>query len=144
MKKIFYISRAIFDIIRIWGFNLSFKEKSSFTYTLIFLKWSKWVKPKNKIVDIPFKKYTLKVYNNDQVQFIFKEIYLHQVYKLPLRIKADKILDVGANIGLATLYFHEANPEATIVAYEPTENSFALLKKNVRLINPYVYIHKNL
>jgi len=40
-------------------------------------------------------------------------------------------LDVGANIGLASIYFANKYPEATIVAIEPEESNFELLKKNV-------------
>jgi FkbM family methyltransferase len=41
------------------------------------------------------------------------------------------ILDAGANIGLAAIYFANRFPEARIVAVEPEESNFLLLKKNV-------------
>jgi FkbM family methyltransferase len=40
------------------------------------------------------------------------------------------ILDAGANIGLAALYFASRFPAARIIAIEPEESNFALLAKN--------------
>lgn len=40
------------------------------------------------------------------------------------------ILDVGANHGAATVFFHEAWPEATIYSFEPASEAFELLKQN--------------
>ncbi len=39
---------------------------------------------------------------------------------------------MGAHIGLATLYFAQMYPEATIVAYEPDPANFELLTKNIK------------
>jgi FkbM family methyltransferase len=42
------------------------------------------------------------------------------------------ILDLGANIGLASLYFHHVWPGSRIVAVEPSHDNFALLQENTR------------
>ena len=41
------------------------------------------------------------------------------------------ILDAGANIGAAAVYFHLAFPKAHILALEPARNNFELLRLNV-------------
>ena len=41
------------------------------------------------------------------------------------------VLDIGANIGLSAAYFKIKFPSAKILCYEPDENSFELLQKNV-------------
>ncbi len=41
------------------------------------------------------------------------------------------VVDVGANVGLATLYLAQAFPESRIVAVEPDPGNFALLTRNV-------------
>jgi FkbM family methyltransferase len=51
-------------------------------------------------------------------------------YNLPRRINPGRILDAGANIGLATLFFSEYFPEATIVCCEPSTDNLELLKLN--------------
>lgn len=42
------------------------------------------------------------------------------------------IIDAGANIGLATLWFAKHFPEAQIVAIEPDDKNFELLRRNTR------------
>jgi FkbM family methyltransferase len=41
------------------------------------------------------------------------------------------IVDAGANIGAATLWFRTIYPEAAVVAVEPEPNNIAMLKKNL-------------
>lgn len=62
------------------------------------------------------------------------EIFLEQVYRCVLQhVPACKtIVDLGANIGLATLYFAKAYPDARIVSVEADAANFALLRRNVR------------
>ena len=52
------------------------------------------------------------------------------------------IIDAGANIGLATLWFARVFPEATIVAVEPDERNFALLEQNTRHLKDRVVLLK--
>ncbi len=51
-------------------------------------------------------------------------------YNLPRKLNPVHILDAGANIGLAVLYFSELFPKAKIVSCEPSKASFELLKLN--------------
>ena len=41
------------------------------------------------------------------------------------------LVDAGANIGLASLYFANRFPSANIIAIEPEQSNFDLLRKNV-------------
>lgn len=50
------------------------------------------------------------------------------------------IIDAGANIGLATLWFAKHFPEAQIVAIEPDDNNFALLRRNTRHLGDNVLL----
>ena len=58
--------------------------------------------------------------------FVLKEYFFHTDKQKPY------ILDVGAHIGLATLYFKHLYPDAEIVAFEPNPKYFKLLQKNIR------------
>ncbi len=42
------------------------------------------------------------------------------------------IIDCGANIGVATLYFSNKYPQAKIVAFEPQAQAFSALKENLK------------
>ena len=53
-------------------------------------------------------------------------------YWLPEDIDAKIILDIGANIGMASNYLSKRFPKARIFAFEPVPDNFALLSKNVQ------------
>ncbi len=71
---------------------------------------------------------------------IFKQVFLEQQYRLfqfPLK-DAHKIIDAGANVGLAAVYFTHTFPEATIISIEPEMNNYRQLEKNTA---PYKNIY---
>jgi FkbM family methyltransferase len=51
-------------------------------------------------------------------------------YNLPKKINPTYILDAGANIGLAALFFSEYFPKAKIICCEPARDNLELLKLN--------------
>ena len=51
-------------------------------------------------------------------------------YRLVQADHPKTILDVGANIGAAAIYFAHAYPDATVYAFEPEAGNFEVLKKN--------------
>jgi FkbM family methyltransferase len=55
----------------------------------------------------------------------------HQLSNLPFHGESPTLLDLGANIGLATVWFALSYPDLSIHAYEPSPRMFALLQKNV-------------
>jgi FkbM family methyltransferase len=59
-----------------------------------------------------------------------KEIFLENIYAQKLPSKP-YIIDCGANIGLSVIYIKEQHPEAKIVAFEPDDENFRLLQKNI-------------
>jgi FkbM family methyltransferase len=63
---------------------------------------------------------------------VFRQVWKHGQNDLPLRSAPASIIDAGANIGLASLYFAVAYPGSRIVAVEPEQSNFALLKRNTR------------
>lgn len=74
--------------------------------------------------------------NADEFYELKKEIFGENSYYLELESLEDtqdrpRIIDAGAHIGLATLYFKTIFPTAKITAYEPVMANFALLEKNV-------------
>jgi FkbM family methyltransferase len=61
----------------------------------------------------------------------YNEIFKNDIYKFNTTKKDITIIDCGANIGLATLYFKLNFPDAHIVAFEPDPNIFAALQENI-------------
>ena len=58
------------------------------------------------------------------------EIFFRRLYRLPDK-KIKTIIDGGANIGLATLYFKWRHPEARVLCFEPNPEACAFLEKNI-------------
>ncbi len=61
----------------------------------------------------------------------FEQIFIRQDYSFDVKRQPKIIVDAGANIGLASLYFASKFPDSKIIAIEPEESNFELLKKNV-------------
>lgn len=62
---------------------------------------------------------------------LFSQIFIDREYDIKIENEVDKIIDCGANIGLASLFFLSKFPNAKIIAIEPEENNFEMLKRNL-------------
>lgn len=73
----------------------------------------------------------LTMRKNTSDESVFWQVFVDKEYDFPFDIKPKLIIDGGANIGCATLWFKKKFPEATIIAVEPEESNFKILKENV-------------
>lgn len=64
--------------------------------------------------------------------YIFEQVFVEQQYRFPEKFTrpVNWIIDAGANIGMAAVYFANRFPEAKIISIEPDAGNFALLQKN--------------
>jgi FkbM family methyltransferase len=63
---------------------------------------------------------------------VFRQVFLERQYgRLPVR-EPRIIIDAGANIGLASLYFLHQYPGARIIAIEPDPENLAIAEKNLK------------
>ena len=60
----------------------------------------------------------------------FLQVFVDFQYDKMLPEKVDVILDCGANIGLASIYFANKYPSAKIIAVEPESTNFEMLLRN--------------
>jgi len=63
--------------------------------------------------------------------FIYDEMFNKQIYKFESSTENPYIIDAGANIGLSIIYFKQLYPNAQIVAFEPDDKIFKILKSNI-------------
>lgn len=73
---------------------------------------------------------------------VFRQVLVFQHYELKALKNVHTIIDLGANIGLSTLYFKTKYPQASVIAIEPEQGNFDMLKKNVNGL-PGVYCLRN-
>lgn len=76
-------------------------------------------------------KYTLWYDNAEEFYELKKEIFTEHRYYAELESEKPTIVDLGAHIGMAVVYFKICYPNSMVVAYEPESSNFALLKKNM-------------
>jgi len=63
--------------------------------------------------------------------YVFEQLFVDREYDTPLATPTT-VLDAGANIGLASVYFANRFPDAKIVAVEPESNNFEMLRTNTK------------
>ncbi|HPF12449.1 MAG TPA: FkbM family methyltransferase [Flavobacteriaceae bacterium] len=70
----------------------------------------------------------------DSASFLFmhKEIFDQQIYKFKTNNPNPYIIDGGANIGLATIFFKQLYPNSEIIAFEPDAALVDVLESNVK------------
>ncbi len=60
----------------------------------------------------------------------FEKVLVEEEYARESAVAPRVIVDAGANIGMATLYYAQRFPHARILAIEPEESNFSMLKQN--------------
>jgi FkbM family methyltransferase len=83
--------------------------------------------------EVNFRFLGKKIRIPDTTSFIWQyyEIFFKEYYKFQKTSKQPVIFDCGANLGLSTIYFKRANPNAIIHAYEPDPRVYDVLSSNV-------------
>ena len=61
----------------------------------------------------------------------YRAIFRDEIYAFDPKTSAPRIIDGGANIGLATLYWKQHFPNASIVSFEPDPLIFRVLQRNI-------------
>ncbi len=61
----------------------------------------------------------------------YEQVFENDEYDFSLNTPPRVIVDGGANIGLASIYFANRYPDAKIIAIEPEASNFSLLRRNV-------------
>jgi FkbM family methyltransferase len=94
-----------------------------------------WRKPGEIIkADLPTYLFPIYLRAGTSDTRVFDEVILHRAYDFALPANAGFIVDAGANIGMASLFFANRYPNAKLVAIEPAGDNAVILHRNV---DPY-------
>ena len=81
-------------------------------------------------LSIPQSRTPLLVRGNTSDVQTFEQIFIDNEYDAPLGISPKTIVDGGANVGYASVYFANRFPDARIIAIEPHNANAEMLEKN--------------
>jgi len=106
----------------------------------------------NEAYELIWNDQKLTLRNNSSDFKVFKQVLLDREYEFPADILMDLIeeniepiiFDVGANIGLTSLYFQSRFPLAKIYAVEPSNDNYQLLNDNLKTQGGITTIKKGL
>ena len=82
-------------------------------------------------------------HNATETEFVFKEVFENRIYfrhGIALA-KGDCVWDIGANIGLFTMFLQENFEEISVHAFEPSPRIFEILQANTERYGPRVTAH---
>ena len=74
----------------------------------------------------------IRVRANDSDLVMFEQVFVGRDYDFDLGFQPATIIDAGANVGYASLFFHQRYPDARIIAVEPDPSNFDTLVQNTR------------
>ncbi len=75
-------------------------------------------------------KQPVRIRNQASDHALFTQIFIQKEYGDPVGHSVNRIIDCGANIGLAALYFLSQYPHAAITCVEPDASNFRILSMN--------------
>ncbi|HMK20150.1 MAG TPA: FkbM family methyltransferase [Chitinophagaceae bacterium] len=119
--------------------HLSFVEAVSFYLKMRTGNWNNF--------NLKKLKHNFSIRNNPFDFATLEEVILKEEYNLSVNFNPSTIIDGGANIGLTSVFFANKYPKAEIVAVEPEEGNFEMLRRNtkkyenVRLIRAGIWSH---
>lgn len=71
----------------------------------------------------------------------FNQVFISKEYDFDLKSMPEVIVDAGANVGLASIYFANRYPDSKIIAIEPEKSNYEMLKSNVAAYSNIIPLH---
>jgi FkbM family methyltransferase len=77
----------------------------------------------------------MTAYSISVLQHLFDDIFIELEYFFVTGKPRPFILDCGSNIGMSIVFFKSLYPDSVIAGFEPSSDSFTLLRKNIQANN---------
>ncbi len=105
----------------------------------IRIVWKMYRGKTNEVIalQVPGVEHPVYIRAQTSDEYTFQQIFINEEYKFDYEGTANSIIDAGANIGLAAVYFAQRFPKAKIICLEPEPENFKLLRQNIK---PYPFI----
>lgn len=131
MLKISRILRTVIELLK--NKRHPFKTRLGLALTFLKLEMLYFFSSKKSIRNVTAKIAGFKVegFNYASLLLLFKEIFIIEEYYSEINHSSPLILDCGANIGMATLFFKWRYKDCRIIAFEPDADTFRVLQRNM-------------
>ncbi len=86
---------------------------------------------RNEAATLRFRGHDLTICDAASFLHTFEEIFLRRIYDFNTDAPLPFVIDAGANIGLASIFFKELLPESRVIAIEPDPAICRLLRGNL-------------
>ncbi|WP_372365704.1 FkbM family methyltransferase [Candidatus Uabimicrobium sp. HlEnr_7] len=128
IKKILRNSKRNFD--KFWIKSKYFRKLGFANACFVILRLL--ISKKNLYVFVPAisKKVAIRPRTSDIPTF--EKIFIIEEYKFDLANTPRFIIDAGANVGYAALFFANCYPQAEIICIEPESSNIAILRENTK------------
>lgn len=102
------------------------------------------LKLKRRTISLPVLKRKVHIRRKTKDTETFEEIFNHNIYNLKLPIDPVNIIDAGANVGFASLFFKLKYPKSRIALVEIESENVKMIEKNLKGLNDIKIYHKGL
>ena len=82
---------------------------------------------------LEFLGFRLDYFNQSEAMFLVHEVFVNAAYAFESSNPRPRIVDCGANIGMAVLFFKAFRPDAEVIAFEPDPTAFARLARTIEM-----------
>ncbi|MBU3926250.1 MAG: FkbM family methyltransferase [Bacteroidetes bacterium] len=110
-----------------------------FYFKVIFCKKSDYILFNHK----EYRQPVLLRKNSSDIQ-VFYQVLFNNSYQIELKEKPGVIIDLGANIGLSSIYYLNKYPECKVIAVEPDKSNYNLLIKNTTGYSNFIAYNKGI
>lgn len=88
---------------------------------------------RKKLIELRVRgyRYPIKLRARTSDFAVFVQVIIDEQYSVRMDAPVEYIVDAGANIGLASLYFLERFPKARVLSIEPDPRNFEMCKENL-------------
>ena len=130
-----FFNRTIGRFFSLLELSRPYRTKFGFLHGMIMgLKARQliWALPKNTIVmmTVPGIQFPISLRAKTTDLGTFNQVFLDEEHAIDVDVAPASICDLGANVGLASIHFANRFPRAKILAVEPDNRNFDLLRIN--------------
>lgn len=130
LLKILRLVRKCLGEARLSKFK-TFYEKLEVFRILFLLHYYFDIRKKSGEASLRIFNYNVVSPSYFELLYLFREIFIDQQYAFNFEEEQPFIVDCGANVGMATLFFKRIAPNSTIICFEPNPRAFSYLKRNI-------------